>query len=275
MVDKKPGSTRSLDEVRQQITEQLQFQKAQEAMQTQARAADEQIDDPSDFDRVAKANGYTVQDSGLFTREDPIPGLGVAPAVAQDAFRLKDGEVSGAITSPRGAVFITVTGKSDPYVPKLEEVKDKVRDDAIRARATELSRQRAGEIAATLRSAKNFAAAAKAQGLEAKDTELVARGAALPDIGTSPEVDKVAFTLPAGGVSEPIVTGTGTVIVRVAERDEATDDEYNQGRDTFRAQLLSERQGRFFSSWMTKAKQRMKIAINEDVLKRVIGSVSS
>jgi peptidyl-prolyl cis-trans isomerase D len=272
VVDKKPGTTRSLDEVRQQISEQLQFQKAQQAVQTQARTADEQIDDPSDLDRVAKANGYTVQESDLFGREDPIARLGVAPAVSQKAFELKDGEVSEAITSPRGSVFITVTGKSDPYVPKLDEVKNKVRDDAIRARATELSRQRAAEVATTLRAAKNFTAAAKAQGLEAKDTDLVARGAALPDIGASPEIDKVAFTLPLGAVSDPIVTGNGTVIVRVAERDEVTDDEYTQGRDAFRAQLLSERQGRFFSAWMTKAKQRMKIEINEDVLKRVIGT---
>jgi peptidyl-prolyl cis-trans isomerase D len=272
VVDKKPGTTRSLDEVRQQITEQLQSQKAQQALQAQARAADEQIDDPSDLDRVAKANAYTVQESNLFAREDPISGLGVAPAVAQQAFQLKDGEVSSAITSPRGSVFITVTGKSDPYVPKLDEVQAKVRDDAIRARATELSRQRAAEIAATLRSAKNFAGAAKTQGLEAKDTDLIARGSALPDIGTSPEIDKVVFTLPVGAVSDPIVTGNGTVIARVAERDEVTDDEYNQGRDAFRTQLLSERQGRFFSSWMTKAKQRMTIEINENVLKRVIGT---
>lgn len=272
VVDKKPGTTRSLDEVRQQITEQLQFQKAQQAVQAQARTVDEQIDDPSDLDRVAKANGYTVQESDLFAREDPIAGLGVAPAVSQEAFELKDGVVSGALTSPRGSVFITVTGKSDPYVPKLDEVKEKVREDAIRARATELSRQRGAEIATTLRAARNFAAAAKAQGLEAKDTDLVARGAALPDIGASPEIDKMAFTLPLGAVSDPIVTGNGTVIVRVAERDEVTDDEYNEGRDAFRAQLLSERQGRFFSAWMTKAKQRMKIEINEDVLKRTIGS---
>ena len=272
VVDKKPAATRSLDEVRGQITEQLQMQKGQQAVDAQSRRADEEIDDPSDLDRVAKANGYTVQESGLFTKEDPIPGLGVAPAVAQQAFQLKDNEVSAALMSPRGPVFVAVTGKSDPYLPKLDEVKDKVREDAIRARATELSRQRAAEIAAALKTAKDFATAAKAQGLEAKDTELITRGGALPDIGASPEVDKVAFALPVGAVSEPIVTGGGTLILKVAERDPVTDEEYNQARDAFRAQLLSERQGRFFSAWMTKAKQRMTIAINDDVLKRTLGS---
>ena len=101
-------------------------------------------------------------------------------------------------------VFITVSDKKDPYVPKLDEVKERVREDVIRAKATELSRQKAGAVAAALKSAKDFAAAAKAQGLESKDTELIARRAPLPGRRRQPEVDKVAFSLPAGGVSDPI-----------------------------------------------------------------------
>ena len=272
MVDKKPGSTRTLDEVRAQISDQLRFQKAQQLVSEQARVLDDKIDDASDLESAAKSVGIAVQESGFFAREEPIPGLGGSPQVAAQAFVLKDNEVSGALNSPRGPVFITVTGKQDPYVPKLEEVKDKVREDAIRARATELSRQRGAEIAAKLRTAKNFAAAAKAEGLEAKDTELIARESAIPDVGVSPEVDKAAFSLPVGSVSEPIVTGSGTVIVRVAERDDVTPEEVTSGKDAFRAQMLSERRGRFFSAYMTKAKAKMDIEINDEVLKRVVGA---
>jgi peptidyl-prolyl cis-trans isomerase D len=273
VVDKKPAVTRSLEEVRAQINDQLAHQKAQQAVSAQARQLDEKIDDPSDLERVAKENGFTVRESGYFTREEPVPGLGGSLQVASQAFQMKDGEVSGAIPSPRGPVFIALSGKpQDPHVPKLDEVKDKVREDAIRARATELSRQRAGEIAAKLRSAKDFAAAAKAEGLEAKSTELIARESAIPDVGVSPEVDKVAFALPVGGVSEPIVTNTGTVIVRVVERDDVTLDEFKNGKDEFRAQLLAERRGRFFSAYMTKVKQKMKIEINDEVLRRAVGT---
>ena len=272
VTDKKPATTRSLEEVRAQITDQLAFQKAQQAVTAQARTLDDKIDDAADLEKVAKENGLTVPESGFFTREEPIPGLGGSPQVAAQAFQLKDGEVSSALNSPRGPVFITVTGKQDPYVPKLEDVKDKVREDAIRARATELSRQRGAEIAAKLRSAKDFVAAAKAEGLEAKPTELIARESALPDVGVNPEVDKVAFALPVGGVSDPIVTGNGTVIVRVAERDEVTPEEVSAGKEAFRAQMLAERRGRFFSAYMTKAKQKMKIEIDDDVLRRVVGT---
>jgi len=272
VVDSKPASQRSLEEVRAQITDQLAWQRAQQQVADRARTLDQRIDDPADLEAAAKELGTTVQESGFFTRDEPIPGLGAAPQVAQVAFRLKDGEVSDAVQSPRGPVFITVTGKREPTVPPLAEVKDKVREDAIRDKATELSRQRAAAIAAKLRAAKDFKAAAKAEGLEAKETELIARESPIPDVGVSPEVDAAAFSLPVNGVSEPIVTNVGTVIVRVTERDEVTPDELTEGKEAFREQLLSERRNRFFSAYMTKAKQKMDIEINNEALQLVVGT---
>jgi peptidyl-prolyl cis-trans isomerase D len=234
-----------------------------------ARTLAEQIKTASDLDKVAKAQGLPVQESGLFQREDPVPGLGASPQVTQAAFTLKEGEVSAPVNSARGPLFMVLAEKKDPYVPKLEEVSARVREDAIRSRAADLSRQRATEIAASLRSAKDFAAAAKAQGLEAKETDLVTRAATLPDIGISPEVDAAAFALPVNGVSEPIRLNDATVIVRVMARDEVTPEEFSREKETFRAELLNERRNRFFSSYMTKVKEKVNVELKPDVLRRV------
>ena len=272
VVDKKPAATRSLDEVRAQIQQTLAAQRVEQQIADRTRDLDARITTPADLDTVGKEQGATVAESAFFAREDPIPGLGPAPEVAAQAFQQKDGQVSKALQTPRGPIYFTVTGKKDPYVPKLEEVKDKVRDDVVKIKAAELSKQKAAEIASTLRSAKDFAAAAKAQGLEAKDSQLIARGSPLPDIGVSPEVDKVAFSLPANGVSDPIPTSNGTVIVRVAERQDVTPDALRQAKESFRTQLLSERREAFFASYMAKAKQGMKIQVNTDVAKRIVGA---
>jgi peptidyl-prolyl cis-trans isomerase D len=274
VVDKKPAVTRAFDEVRPQIEDQLKWQRADQQIGARATDLAGRIDDPSDLDTVARDAGLTVSETDFFGREDPVPGLGAAPQVAIAAFQLADGQVSAPVVSPRGSVFVTVTDKRDPYVPMLDEVKDRVREDLIRTRATELSRQRAAAIAATLRSAPNFAAAAKAQGFEAKETELIAREAPLPDIGVSAEVDKVVFSLPAGSVSEPITTNDASVIVRVVERDDVTPEELRQGKDAFREQLLSERRGRFFAAYMAKAKERMRIEINQDVITRMLATTT-
>ena len=76
-------------------------------------------------------------------------------------------------------------------------------------------------------------------------------------------------------MSEPITTNDATVIVRVAERDEVTPDELQNGKEAFREQLLSERRGRFFSSYMAKAKERMRIEIRNDVVRRMLAATAT
>jgi len=148
-----------------------------------------------------------------------------------------------------------------------------VRQDAIRVKASELSRARAADVANALKPAANFAAAAKAQGLEAKDTDLITRGSALPDVGTNAEVDKAAFALPVGGVSGPISTSDGTVIIKVVQRDVITPAQVKSGSEAFRAELLNERRNQFFAAYMGKAKQRMKVEINNEVISRVTSAM--
>jgi peptidyl-prolyl cis-trans isomerase D len=273
VVEKRAATSRPLDEVRQQIQELLSQQLADQQIADRARQLETRIKDPGDLTEAAGEQGLMVQESGYFQRGDPVPGLGAAPQVASAAFTLADNAVSAALPAQRGVVFLTVAGKKDPYVPMLEEVKERVRQDAIRTKATELSKQRATELSAGLKSAANFTAAAKAQGLEAKETDLVTRGSALPDVGANADVDKAAFSLPVGGVSDPIATSNGTVIVKVTQRDVITPEQVKLGSETFRAELLNERRSQFFAAYMGKAKERMKVEINSEVITRVTSSL--
>ena len=270
IVDKNPAITQPFDDVRSQIEDVLKRQRADQQIAARAAEFAARIETPADLETVASEAGLTVATTDFFGRTDPVPSLGVAPQVAAEAFQLDDDQVSTAITSPRGPVFVTVTGKREPYIPMLDDVNDGVRDDLIQTRATELSRQRATAIAATLRSAPDFAAAATAQGYQAAETELIARGAPLPDIGVSPEVDSAVFGLAAGDVSEPIATDRATVIARVVERDDVTPDELLLGKGAVREQLLGERRTRFFAAYIAKAKERMSIELRQDVITRAM-----
>ena len=146
-------------------------------------------------------------------KDEPIVGLGMAPAVAERAFEMKQGETSKAIRTPQGFAFISLTGTQPERLPALDEVKARVRDDVVKSKAADTARQRAAAVAAQLKSG-NFEAAAKAAGLEVKTTEQIARGAPIGDVGINAAVDAVAFTLPAGAVSDPIRTDNGAVVSR-------------------------------------------------------------
>src|SRR5947209_3519369 len=186
LVDKKTATTRSLQEVRQQIVDQLSYERAQAQAADLAQTIEKQISKPADLDRVAKAQGIVIQESGFFARDEPILGLGPAPEVANKVFEMKQGEVSGALRASRGFVFETLVARQDPYTPKLEEVKDRVRDVVVKEKARDVSKQKAAEIAAKLKASPDFEKTAKASGVEAKMTELISRDSPIPDLGTAP-----------------------------------------------------------------------------------------
>ena len=269
VTDRKPESRRPLDEVRQQITDQL----AQERAQTQASAQAEQMardaKTAADLDRVAAARGLKVAESGFFTRDEPIAALGPAPEISTRAFELGEGEVAGPVRTSRGPVIFATSGTEASKLPALAEVKERVREDATRARARELSQQRAAALAGDFKA--GFASAAKAAGLDPKTTEMVARGTAWPDAGISPALDEAIFALAAGGVTAPIVTDAGTVIARVVEREEPKADALGASKETLRQELLADRKSKFYSAYMNKARGRMKVTVNPDVVRQVVG----
>jgi peptidyl-prolyl cis-trans isomerase D len=267
--ERRAAATKTLDEVKGQIEDRLKWDRAQDDAQRQSAELDKLINNPGDLDTVGKTRGLTVTESGFFAKQEPIAGLGMAPQVADRAFDMKQGEVSDALRTPQGFVFITVTGTQPERLPALDEVKPRVKDDVVKNKAADTARQRANAVAAQLKSG-NFEAAAKAAGLEVKTTDQIARGAPIADIGVSPAVDVVAFALPAGSVSDPISIDTGAVIVKVVEKKESTAAEAIAGREELRNQLVSEKRNRFYSAYMAKAREKMRIYRNDATIAQVI-----
>src|SRR6185436_11899845 len=161
--------------------------------------------------------------------------------------------------------------RKDPYVPQLTEVKERVRDEVLKQKARDLSRQKAADLAAKLKNAPDFVGAAKAAGVEAKTTELITRDQPLPDLGVAPAVEEVAFKLPVGATSDAIATDNGSAIIKVVEKEEVAAADLAAKKDKFRDELLADRRNRFFSAYMAKAKQKMKIEVNRETLQRVVG----
>lgn len=271
VVDKKAGTTRTFDEVKAQIREQLVGERAQRLADTRAEEVAKEIKAPADLDKVAAARGMKVEETGFFAADEPILALGAAPQVSAEIFALKEGEISAPLRVGRGYAIAALAGRQDPSVPALDAVKDRVRNDVLREKAAKAASEKAASVAAALKTAADFAAAAKKAGFDAKSSELVARGAALPEVGSNAQVEKAAFALAVGAVSDPIVTPDGTTIIKIVERQHVKPDELAASRESVRQNLLDERRSEFFTAYMTKARQRMKIELNREVLNSILG----
>ncbi len=267
---RKAAGTQALADVRAQIEDQLKFEKAQAEAQSIADQAAKEIDDPSDLDKVAKARNLTVADSGLFSRDEPLTGLGYAPTVAASAFTLEQGKVSGQLRTNQGIAFIALTEIKPPAIPALADVKDRVRNDVIRIKAVDLAKAKAAAMAQTGQRG-SFAAAAKAAGAELKTTELIPRGTAYPEVGVNTAIDDAVFGLAKDGTSGPISTESAVVVAHVVERADVIAENLAREKPQTASQLMQQRRQEFFAAYMTKAKQKMKITFHEAAIKTVFG----
>jgi peptidyl-prolyl cis-trans isomerase D len=271
MTERRAGKTTPLDEVRPQIVEQLSEQRAQAEASERAERLASAATDPVTFETAAKAEGLTLQESEPFAREEPVTGIGPAPALTARVFAMSESEMSGVVPTPRGPVVATLIGRQESYIPKIDEVREQVRAAVVTRKAAELAGQRAAVLMPRLRSAADFAAAAKSSGLVTETTDPVTRDGAVGQLGQAPAVLRTAFSMAVGAVSDPIDSDAGPVVIKVLEKQEATPEELAENRARFREELLAERRSRVFSAYMTKAKERMQIRVYYEAIQRLVG----
>ena len=262
VTDKREAETRPFDDVREQIADQLQWERAQNQADALGEQLAGEIATPEDLTRVAGEQGLAVQTSNYFARDEAIEGLGLASGVGAAAFSFEPGEVAGPLRTPTGHVFLNVLDERESYAPELDEVRDQVESDLIDLRAQEAAQERAAETVPALRAAEDFAQAAEAADLATTTTDLVVRGTALPGLGTRPEIDDIAFSLGVGETSDVLTTADAVAVIHVAEREETTEEGFATAVDSLRSELLLDRQGRFFAAYMAKAKETMQIDID-------------
>ena len=260
--EKTGGATQTLDDVRDSIVDILQQESADARAGALAEAMSLEIDEAADLEAAAARRGLEAQESGFAALGEPILGLGFSSEVTTQAFQLAEGEVAGPIPTPTGPAFVTVTGIQAPYVPPLEEVEARVRDDVIRRKAFVLAQERADAVAAILQDADDFGAAAEAEELDVNESGLIARGAAVPGVGINAQVEAVAFSLIPGETSDPVLTGNSAVVLHVHEREDADPAALQTDRERLRSEMVLERQNRFYGAYMENAKARIPISID-------------
>ena len=270
--EKTGGVSQTLDTVRANIVDLLKQESADARASALADAMALEITSAADMDAAATRRGLEPQESAFAAPGEPILGLGFSSEVTAQAFQLAEGQVAGPIQTPTGPAFVTVTAIQDPYVPPLEEVETRLRDDVIRRKAFVAAQARAAEVVALLSATpdEEFAAAAQEAGLDVNTSELIARGTAIPGIGLNPAVEAGAFALSVGDTSDPILTGNTAVVLRVLERQEASAADFETARETLRTQLMGARQNQFFAAYMEKAKTKLLIDIDMAAFARAI-----
>ena len=180
-------------------------------------------------------------------------------------FALKEGEISAPQRVARGWVVGTVSGRQEPYVPALDEVKDRVRDDVVPRqgrRARQAARGRHRRRAEDREGLRRGREEARPRGEDDRAAR-ARRGDPRHRHERGGRCGRVlAARWAASAIRSP--RPAGTAIVRVVERQDVTDAQIAAGRDELRDELTSQRRDRFFSAYMQKAKSGLNINVDQD-----------
>jgi peptidyl-prolyl cis-trans isomerase D len=164
-----------------------------------------------------------------------------APAFEQALFALRKGELSVApVRTPFGFHAIKLEDKREGGRKPLKEVAGPLRTRLASEAADRAAKARADEVRATLQGAADFVAEARRLGVAAVETT-IARRDAMPGMAPRDPLEETAFALASGGVSAPVKTPAGWLVLKQVRALPAAVPPLEEIRDRVQAAVKREK----------------------------------
>ena len=141
----------------------------------------------------------------------------MVPAFEAAAFAMSKGQISAEpVRTPFGFHAIKVLETRAAAKKALKDVAAQIRDTLAAEAADRAARAKADEIKAPLQAAKDFMAEARRIGLSPIETTM-SKMERMPMLGGPDPLEEAAFALATGGVSSPVKTPAGWVVLKSTE----------------------------------------------------------
>jgi peptidyl-prolyl cis-trans isomerase D len=275
---KQEARERPFEELKEAIRPIVETRKAEQKGSELGQQIAVELVNNKNLDAVAAKFGAQVKETPLMEQSEPIAELGNAVELQRRMFMMNKGEIGTAIQVERGYVVPQLIDIVASHPASYEEAQTKVLADVKAEKAKQLAADKAKQIEEMLKSGKDLASTAKAVGGEIKTSEMLTRGASIPEFGSIAELDKEMFSLPLGKPGTPITIAGKTVAFAVKERQEINPEEMKKALDMIRTEMLPARREQYFNAYIQEVRKRMEAAkqirINESVMTQIAQSIS-
>src|SRR5262245_46336152 len=225
VVSKQEARARPLQELEGAIRSIVSTRKAEQHAAEVAQTIAVELVSNKDLKAVADKHGAEVKQTPMVEQSGQIPELGNAAELTKRMFTMNKNDIGSAIQVERGYVIPQLTEIQAAHPASFEEAKANVLPDVKSEKARQMAADQTKQVDDLLKSGKDLSAAAKAVGGEVKTSDLVERGAFLPDFGSLTDVDKEIFSLPFWQSGSPNTVGGKTLAFSVKERHEINTEE--------------------------------------------------
>ena len=213
------------------------------------------------FTEMARKNTLTPKETSLFTRTEPIPGLGAVRAFNTEAFKLKVQEV-GLTEVPQGFVLMQALERQAAAVPSFEDAKDRVRQAVARQRAKKMAAKEAESLLARLGKGEPLARVAAQAGLPLRDSGYFTRPQGFLGQPLAEPLTSAAFQLTKKQPypAQPISWKGKYYLLAFKNRRLPSPEDFQQERENLERQLIQDKRRVLLEAWLREEWQRAQVS---------------
>ena len=268
---KTPARTRSLDEARPAIVNEISERQASAEADRIARELGEKLKgnaSASDDDlRKLQTDVITYNTTEWSGKGDSVSGIGANQKFSDEAWALPVGRISSTpVTTQRGVAFVRPSEERAAGLAPFSELKTRLEQDWKTERREKDALAQLEPAAKELASGATLVSLAQRYGTEVKTSTEFGPAGPVPEIGAAPELAVAVFQTPQGQAGRPVAVPNGFVLFRVLTRNEASREAFQTQKDELRESIRSREADRLTRSYLQQMRAERKVEVNDQAL---------
>jgi parvulin-like peptidyl-prolyl isomerase len=218
---------------------------------------------PEDFRKIAEENGLLYGATGLFSREELIPGIKSTKRLHDIAFTLKEGEVSPPIPSGSDEGSIYILHKTQHIAPsplEFEMVEEKITEKLKMDECLRQAKEKADQLYEKIITGDmKLEDAGKTIGQNTLTAAEINSSNYVENVGPAVPIVTHALKGAEGKVTPPITVKKGVLLVRVDKIFPTDTADFEKKKDALHQNILTRKQMDVMDKWFRANASKIKL----------------
>lgn len=221
---------------------------------------------------ISKELNLELKQTGFFSLDEPIPGIGWSMDIINILGALKIGGMVPPIKTDQGWYLVRLKQKKESYIPSFEETKDSVKEKLLEIKCKDAAKEKLEAALEKINQKKeinpkavNFVALGREFGLKQGRTELFKRNSYITGIGSSDIFFLALPKLEQGTISKIIETEQDMFLARVVELIPIDEQKFQEEKEGFEKTLLIKERETQFMEFLFHLRKKANIVIYKEL----------
>lgn len=215
-----------------------------------------------DFHDEANYLGLEIRETGFFTEDGIIPGVGRNESAMRFAFENRRGRISDVLELTNGYGIFKIVDVQREGVKPLDEVRSQIRADLLREKQWEKARERAQEIYGKLEGGSLNKITGIDPTIDVQTATDIGINSNIPGVGRDAKFIGAAFGLEIGEHSKPFEGSRHIYLIEPVQRTEFDEERFADQYENIKQELLGTKRQEFFRQWLEGLREEATIVDN-------------